>query len=99
MFTVDVGKAARSLLDYGTFPQNIMIAARGHGIAPPAAAGLEPLPQKVIQAACGAGDNECWSAAWRWAMPIRTRWSTPSIRHAFPAEFTTWLGNSTGSTA
>lgn len=57
MFTVDRGMGRGSLLDYGTFLQNIMVAARGRG--------LHTCPQqawnsfnKIILPHIGAGPNE-----------------------------------------
>jgi nitroreductase len=57
MFTVDRGMGRGSLLDYGCFLQNIMVAARGRG--------LHTCPQqawnmfnKLILAHIGAGPNE-----------------------------------------
>jgi nitroreductase len=57
MFTVDRGMGRGSLLDYGTFLQNIMVAARGRG--------LHTCPQqawnsfhKIILPHIGAGRNE-----------------------------------------
>ncbi len=57
MFTVDRGMGRGSLLDYGTFLQNIMVAARGRG--------LHTCPQqawnvfnKIVLPHVGAGANE-----------------------------------------
>jgi nitroreductase len=57
MFTVDRVMGQGSLVDYGMFMQNLMVAARGHG--------LHTCPQaawngfaKIIMPHIGAGDNE-----------------------------------------
>lgn len=91
MFTVDVGMGRGSLLDYGTFLQSIMIAARGHG--------LHTCPQqawnhfqKVIKPHIGAGDNEMLvcGMALGYADPdaLVNTFHTPRVP---VAEFTTWL--------
>lgn len=57
MFTIDRVMGRGSLMDYGMFMQNLMVAARGHG--------LHTCPQaawngfaKIILPHIGAGDNE-----------------------------------------
>jgi nitroreductase len=84
MFTLDRVMGRGSLLDYGMFLQNLMVAAR--------ARGLHTCPQaawngfaKIILPHIGAG------AAWRWAMPMKTMWSTPFTHHGCP-----WQSSRTG---
>lgn len=91
MFTVDRGMGRGSLLDYGTFLQNIMVAARGRG--------LHTCPQqawnkfsKIILPHIGAGANEMLVCGMSLGyadetQPVNT-FHTPRVP---VAEFTHWL--------
>ena len=91
MFTVDRGMGRGSLLDYGTFLQSVMVAARGRG--------LHTCPQQawnmfnsIILPHIGAGDNEMLVCGMAMgyadeAAAVNT-FHTPRV----PVEqFTTWL--------
>ena len=72
MFTMDRVLGRGSLMDYGMFLQNIMVAAR--------ARGLHTCPQaawngfaKIILPHVGAGRARCCCAVCRWATPTSTR--------------------------
>ena len=91
MFTVDRGMGRGSLLDYGTFLQNIMVAARGRG--------LHTCPQqawnsfnKIILPHIGAGVDEmlvCGMAlGYADASQAVNSFHTPRVP---VAEFTHWL--------
>ena len=91
IFTVDRGMGRGALLDYGTFLQNIMLAARGRG--------LHTCPQqawnlfsKVILPHVGAGDNEmqvCGMAlGYADETALVNSFHTPRVP---VAEFTHWL--------
>ena len=91
IFTVDRGMGRGALLDYGTFLQNIMLAARGRG--------LHTCPQqawnlfaKVIGPHIGAGDNEmqvCGMAlGYADETALVNSFHTPRVP---VAEFTHWL--------
>jgi nitroreductase len=91
IFTVDRGMGRGALLDYGTFLQNIMLAARGRG--------LHTCPQqawnlfaKVILPHVGAGDNEmqvCGMAlGYADESALVNSFHTPRVP---VAEFTHWL--------
>lgn len=91
MFTVDRTMGRGSLVDYGAFLQNIMLAARG--------LGLHTCPQaawngfaKIIVPHIGAGDNEMLvcGMALGYADPheIVNTFHTPRVP---AAEFTHWL--------
>lgn len=90
-FTIDRVMGRGSLLDYGTFLQSIMVAARGHG--------LHTCPQaawngfsKIIMPHIGAGPDEmlvCGMAlGYADASAIVNTFHTPRIA---VHEFTTWL--------
>ena len=71
VFTIDRKLETGSWLDYGMFLQNIMTAARAHG--------LDTCPQaawsqyhRVIRSTLGVPKRKSSSAAWRWVMPIET---------------------------
>ena len=57
MFTIDRVMGRGSLLDYGMFMQNIMVAARGHGLHTCAQAAWNGF-SKIILPHLGAGPNE-----------------------------------------
>lgn len=91
MFTVDKIMGAGSLVDMGMFLQNIMVAARGHG--------LHTCPQaawngfaKIILPHVGAGDNEMLvcGMALGYADPADPVNSFHTPREPV-ASFTTWL--------
>jgi nitroreductase len=73
IFSIDRRMGRGGWLDYGTFLQNVMLAAR--------ARGLDTCPQvawlpyhRIIAGTLGFGEQEqCWSAACASATPIRTR--------------------------
>ncbi|MES2581209.1 MAG: nitroreductase [Pseudomonadota bacterium] len=91
MFTVDRVMGRGSLVDYGAFLQNIMVAARGHG--------LHTCPQaawngfaKIILPHIGAGPDEMlvcgMSLGYADASELVNTFHTPRV----PAQdFTTWL--------
>ncbi|MES2980424.1 MAG: nitroreductase [Pseudomonadota bacterium] len=91
MFTIDRVMGRGSLMDYGMFMQNIMVAARGHG--------LHTCPQaawngfaKIILPHIGAGEDEMlvcgMSLGYADESQIVNTFRTPRV----PAkEFTTWL--------
>ena len=91
MFTVNRVMGRGSLLDYGAFLQNIMVAARGHG--------LHTCPQaawngfaSVILPHIGAGPDEMLVCGMALGYADETAhvntFRTPRVS---PAEFTTWL--------
>ncbi|MDO9404654.1 MAG: nitroreductase [Polaromonas sp.] len=91
MFTVDKVMGQGSLLDYGMFIQNIMVAARGHG--------LHTCPQaawngfaSIILPHIGAGDNEmvvCGLAlGYADESALINTYRTPRVP---AADFTVWL--------
>ena len=91
MFTLDKVMGRGSLVDYGMFLQNIMVAARGHG--------LHTCPQaawngfaKIILPHIGAGDSEmlvCGVAlGYADESALVNTYRTPRVS---AAEFTTWL--------
>ena len=91
MFTLDKVMGRGSLVDYGMFLQNLMVAARGHG--------LHTCPQaawngfaKIILPHIGASDNEMlvcgMSLGYANEAALVNTFRTPRV----PAsEFTTWL--------
>ena len=91
IFTVDRGMGRGALLDYGTFLQNIMLAARGRGLhtCPQQAWNLV---SKVILPHVGAGDNEmqvCGMAlGYADETALVNSFHTPRVP---VAEFTHWL--------
>ena len=91
MFTVDRVLGRGSLLDYGAFLQNIMVAARGHG--------LHTCPQaawngfaKIILPHIGAGPDEMlvcgMSLGYADASALVNSFHTPRVS---AKDFTTWL--------
>jgi len=91
MFTVDRAMGRGSLLDFGGFMQNIMVAAR--------ARGLDTCPQaawngfaKIVMPHIGAGDNEMlvcgMSLGYADKSDIVNTFHTPRVP---VAEFTKWL--------
>jgi len=91
MFTLDRVMGRGSLLDYGAFLQNIMVAARGHG--------LHTCPQaawngfaKIVLPHIGAGPDEMlvcgMSLGWADPAALVNSYRTPRVA---AAEFTTWL--------
>jgi nitroreductase len=91
MFTLDRVMGRGSLVDYGMFMQNIMVAARGHG--------LHTCPQaawngfaKIILPHIGAGDEEmlvCGMAlGYADETALVNTFRTPRVS---PQAFTTWL--------
>jgi len=91
MFTLDRVMGRGSLLDYGMFMQNFMVAARGHG--------LHTCPQaawngfaKIILPHIGAGDAEMlvcgMSLGYADESALVNTFRTPRVG---AAEFTTWL--------
>ena len=91
MFTVDRAMGRGSLLDFGGFMQNIMVAAR--------ARGLDTCPQaawngfaKIVMPHIGAGDNEmlvCGMAlGYADKSDVVNTFHTPRVP---VAEFTKWL--------
>jgi nitroreductase len=92
MFTIDRVMGRGSLLDYGTFLQNIMVSARGHG--------LHTCPQaawngfsKIILPHLGAGPDEmlvCGMAlGYADEAAVVNTFHTPRVP---VAAFTSWLG-------
>ncbi|TAL67449.1 MAG: nitroreductase [Burkholderiaceae bacterium] len=91
MFTLDRVMGRGSLLDYGAFLQNIMVAARGHG--------LHTCPQaawngfaKIVLPHIGAGPDEMlvcgMSLGWADPTALVNSYRTPRVA---AAGFTTWL--------
>ncbi|CDS55156.1 Oxygen-insensitive NADPH nitroreductase [Polaromonas sp. CG9_12] len=91
MFTLDRVMGRGSLLDYGMFMQNFMVAARGHG--------LHTCPQaawngfaKIIMPHIGAGDAEMlvcgMSLGYADESALVNTFRTPRVS---AAEFTNWL--------
>ena len=91
MFTLDRVMGRGSLLDYGMFMQNFMVAARGHG--------LHTCPQaawngfaKIIMPHIGAGEGEMlvcgMSLGYADESALVNTFRTPRVS---AAEFTTWL--------
>lgn len=91
MFTLDRVMGRGSLLDYGAFLQNIMVAARGHG--------LHTCPQaawngfaKIVLPHIGAGSDEMlvcgMSLGWADPTALVNSYRTPRVA---AAGFTTWL--------
>ncbi|MFM1979717.1 MAG: hypothetical protein RLZ68_982 [Pseudomonadota bacterium] len=91
MFTIDKGMGRGSLVDYGCFMQNIMVAARGRG--------LHTCPQaawngfsKIIMPLIGAGPDEmlvCGMAlGYADESEVVNTFHTPRVP---VADFTTWL--------
>ena len=91
MFTIDRAMGRGSMVDYGMFLQNLMIAARGHG--------LHTCPQaawngfaKIILPHIGAGENEMlvcgMSLGFADETALINTFRTPRVPSA---EFTTWL--------
>lgn len=91
MFTVDRVMGRGSLVDYGMFMQNLMVAARGHG--------LHTCPQaawngfaNIILPHVGAGDSEmlvCGMAlGYADESALVNTFRTPRVS---PQDFTTWL--------
>ncbi|MCY1169791.1 Chloronitrobenzene nitroreductase [compost metagenome] len=91
MFTMDRVMGRGSLLDYGAFLQNIMVAARGHG--------LHTCPQaawngfaKIILPHIGAGEGEMlvcgMSLGYADETALVNTFRTPRVS---AREFTTWL--------
>ena len=91
MFTLDKVMGRGSLVDYGMFMQNLMVAARGHG--------LHTCPQaawngfaKIILPHIGASDNEMlvcgMSLGYADEAALVNTFRTPRVS---AGEFTTWL--------
>ena len=91
MFTLDRVMGRGSLLDYGAFLQNIMVAARGHG--------LHTCPQaawngfaKIVLPHIGAGPDEMlvcgMSLGYADESALVNTYQTPRVP---AAEFTTWV--------
>ena len=91
MFTLDKVMGRGSLVDYGMFMQNLMVAARGHG--------LHPCPQaawtgfaKIILPHIDASDNEMlvcgMSLGYADEAALVNTFRTPRVS---AGEFTTWL--------
>ncbi|MEO8014522.1 nitroreductase [Polaromonas sp.] len=91
MFTLDRVMGRGSLLDYGMFMQNFMVAARGHG--------LHTCPQaawngfaRIIMPHIGAGDAEMlvcgMSLGYADESALVNTFRTPRVS---AAEFTTWV--------
>ena len=91
MFTLDRVMGRGSLLDYGMFLQNIMLAARGHGLHTCSQAAWNGF-SKLILAHIGAADNEmlvCGMAlGYADAGDIVNTFRTPRVP---VADFTHWL--------
>ena len=91
MFTLDRVMGRGSLLDYGMFVQNFMVAARGHG--------LHTCPQaawngfaNIILPHIGAGDNEMLVCGMSLGYADESaRVNTFRTPRVSAAEFTTWL--------
>ncbi|WP_255368987.1 nitroreductase [Polaromonas sp. OV174] len=91
MFTLDRVMGRGSLVDYGMFLQNIMVAARGHG--------LHTCPQaawngfaKIILPHIGAADNEMLVCGMALGYADETaRVNTFRTPRVGAAEFTSWL--------
>ncbi len=92
MFTLDRVMGRGSLVDYGMFMQNIMVAARGHG--------LHTCPQaawngfaNIILPHIGAGSDEMlvcgMSLGYADETALVNTFHTPRVA---PESFTTWLG-------
>lgn len=91
VFTIDRVMGRGSMLDYGTFLQSIMVAARGHG--------LHTCPQaawncfhKIIMSHIGAGPGEmmlcCMALGYADESALVNTFHTPRLS---VQEFTTWL--------
>ena len=91
MFTLDRVMGRGSLVDYGMFLQNLMVAARGHG--------LHTCPQaawngfaSIILPHVGAGDHEMLVCGMALGYADETHlvntFRTPRVS---PQDFTTWL--------
>ena len=91
MFTIDRVMGRGSLLDYGMFMQNIMIAARGHGLHTCAQAAWNGF-SKIILPHIGAGPSEMLvcgiSLGYADESALVNTFRTPRVS---AAEFTTWL--------
>ena len=91
MFTVDRVMGRGSLVDYGMFLQNIMVAARGHGLHTCAQAAWNEFA-KIVIPHIGAGENEmlvCGMAlGYADESALVNTFHTPRVP---VADFTTWL--------
>ncbi len=92
MFTIDKVMGRGSLLDYGMFIQNIMVAARARGLHTCAQAAWNPFASIVLPH-IGAGPDEMlvcgMSLGWADAQDPVNSFQTPRV----PVdEFTHWLG-------
>ncbi len=91
MFTLDRVMGRGSLLDYGIFLENIMVAARARGLHTCPQAAWNPYA-RIVRAHIGAGDNEflvCgMSVGYADEAALVNRFHTPRV----PAtEFTHWV--------
>jgi hypothetical protein len=81
IFTIHRAMGVGSLLDYGMFMQNIMVAARAAACTPARRRrGTTTAPSSCRTWA--RGPTRSWCAAWRWAGPTPRRRSTASRRRA-----------------
>ena len=91
MFTIDRVMGRGSLVDYGAFLQNIMVAARGHGLHTCPQAAWNGL-SKIIMPHIGAGADEmlvCGMAlGYADASAVVNTFHTPRVP---VQDFTTWL--------
>lgn len=91
MFTLDRVMGRGSLVDYGMFMQNLMVAARGQG--------LHTCPQaawngfaKIILPHIGAGEDEMLVCGMSLGYADETAWvNTFRTPRVGPQDFTTWL--------
>ncbi|MDB5869720.1 MAG: nitroreductase [Polaromonas sp.] len=91
MFTLDKVMGRGSLLDYGMFLQNFMVAARGHGLHTCPQAAWNSFAS-IILPHIGAGPNEMlvcgMSLGYADESALVNTFRTPRVS---AAEFTTWL--------
>ena len=91
MFTLDKVMGRGSLVDYGMFMQNLMIAARGHGLATCPQAAWNGFA-KIILPHIGAGPDEMLVCGMSLGYPnedaLVNTFRTPRVA---VSEFTTWL--------
>ena len=91
MFTLDKVMGRGSLVDYGMFMQNLMVAARGHGLSTCPQAAWNGFAKIILQH-IGAGPNEMlicgMSLGYADESSLVNTFRTPRVP---VADFTTWL--------
>ena len=91
MFTLDKVMGRGSLVDYGMFMQNLMVAARGHGLATCPQAAWNGFA-RIILPHIGAGPDEMLVCGMSLGYPneaaLVNTFRTPRVP---VSEFTTWL--------